>query len=323
MTNDSQGLSPWCISRKGLAAIYGVVPLSWCIVLADLTLGQGHLRTALAYAPESYLLFALFFNLPHIMGSLISFADSQYLAYYRLNLLTGLPVILAGVCFLPSLLGLQNYLAFIFLWTICHVIGQQFGLTRMMTGQNGRLFHLWKNLGLVLGIIVFFATFSTRWSWSARWTVMGVSTVLLLPFAALSFLLAQRSINRIGKLYVWLNFALMASSYFFFTENYPFFVILGPRIVHDCTAFYFYIVHDRNRNLTQRQNRVYRLFEKTQISIGLLCPLLAIFIAFPLTCFRHHWWVFQVSAALSLIHYYTDRFIWRHPSPHRNALVFD
>ena len=53
----------------------------------------------------------------------------------------------------------------------------------------------------------------------------------------------------------------------FYAEGYLFLAILGPRLVHDVTAFTFYIVHDMNRHGADPRNHLYRLASKLGLGV--------------------------------------------------------
>ena len=81
------------ISVKGLLSVYVFLPLVLVFIFCDHFFFNGAGRHMLPRNPETLLWYTLLFNLPHIFTSFFSFADREYLAFYKWPLLFGLPLI--------------------------------------------------------------------------------------------------------------------------------------------------------------------------------------------------------------------------------------
>jgi hypothetical protein len=106
--------------------------------------------------------------------------------------------------------------------------------------------------------------------------------------------------------------------------GYPLLAILVPRVVHDVTAFAFYSTHDCNRNLEKTRNLFYRLVFWIPIPRVVLVPLVAIAITFPVLLYVQNGGPFaiELAVAVTLMHYYTDAFVWKSGSLHRASIRF-
>ena len=98
------------------------------------------------------------------------------------------------------------------------------------------------------------------------------------------------------------------------------FSVLIPRIVHDTTAFTFYINHDYNRNRVSTRNFIYRHTNKLCVPVPLACPLLALGVNGLLIGFTNMSVNPFFYAPITMIHYYTERLIWRRGTIHRKSV---
>jgi hypothetical protein len=131
---------------------------------------------------------------------------------------------------------------------------------------------------------------------------------------------------------------LVLSSFYLFVQQYYFFAILVPRLVHDATAYIFYVAHDYNKHHLQPQNSLYRYAARCHLSIFIVLPLCSFLLAFVLQSYGDNA-VNQVSeflfgieirkaitlgflGYLALMHYYTEAFTWKHGSPYRRFIAF-
>jgi hypothetical protein len=165
--------------------------------------------------------------------------------------------------------------------------------------------------------------------------------VVLAALAALIFVLTiachLRIKTSLGRFYLWANALMVLQSGWFYAEGYAFLAILGPRLVHDLTAFTFYVAHDVNRHGREPQNLLYRLASKLGLGIFWVCPACAIlltyliaeftdplarFVVTPLLGYDLPYLAsFLIVGYLGLLHYYTEVFTWRHGSPYRQHVA--
>jgi hypothetical protein len=317
------------ISRSLLLGLYSIIPIAVAVVLLDIFFFNGALKGKLPHSPDDLLVFAVFFNLPHIVASSLCFADVEYLKYYRLRIIAPILIVLGSLVFFPTLFLNPVFSAAVYLWTVIHVIGQQFGMIRLMGKNSSKLLGLWKWVAIALGAVVYFGTYVSGAQightdeWVRKATLLGGWT-LAVPFSWLAWKIYSKAESELGKRSVLGNFAMMLSVVVLYQLGYSFFLVLIPRVIHDLSAFIFYTAHDLNRNRFHTPNLVYRALRATGLPMRLLSPSIAIAIALPLTYYYHRdvIWAYKAAIALTLFHYYTDRFVWKNGSPLRQSISF-
>ena len=69
-------------------------------------------------------------------------------------------------------------------------------------------------------------------------------------------------------------------------------------------------------------NVLYRFLRSAGLPMALLCPGVAIAMAFPLTYYfnANVEWAYRTAVLISLFHYYTDSFMWKKGSVHRQYI---
>lgn len=322
------------IDCRWLLALYAIIPVSVLLVVADAWIFEGQaLRQHIPNQPEHWPFWTVIFGLPHIIASLITMADREYLSHYRRTLLWP-TLIFAGVASL-GILGpqpLSYNLLFILLdfYTIYHVLAQQLGLTLMMMATPPSFtFKSWKWLSVLAGFAIYINVYGEQYIGNVR--ILGIGIYDLLTYGAvcicaalvvLAWRLTPTSRHRIGVWYLWGNVALLLSALLINEIGYTLFVILIPRIIHDVTAYMVYVTHDRNRNKLLQVNSVYRLTAFTHLSPVILLPLLSVGIAFLLTSHHHYSPVTILMLTITFVHYYFEGFIWRGGNPHRRYVSF-
>jgi hypothetical protein len=315
------------IPRKLLLGWYMIAPIALAAAIIDVCLFDGSLRSRLPHSPDQLLIFAAFFNLPHIVASSVSFVDTVYLKHYRARILFPVFVLLAMLAICPSIFENLLFLAVVYFWTVIHVVGQQFGMIRLMARSPGKYLDLWKWIAVALGAPIYFGTYvslrTIGYSDASVWRVsLLASWALLVPFAWLGCKVYAHIDTKMGKQAVLANASMIASTLVLYSLGYSFFLILIPRVVHDLSAFSFYIVHDLNRNRATAPNLIYRAFTSVGIPMWMLSPSVAMALAFPITYLFLHGvaWAFRVNVVLTLFHYYTDGFVWKNGSPQRRFI---
>lgn len=322
------------IDCRWLLALYGVIPLSLLLVVVDAWLFGGRaIYQHIPTQPEHWPFWTVLFGLPHIIASLITMADREYLAHYRRTLLWPL-LVFAGIATAghlgPQPLSYSLLFLFLAFYTIYHVLAQQLGLTLMMMATPpSRTFRAWKWLLVLAGFAIYMNVYGERYLggiWLGNLSLYdGLTYVAALLSAALIVLairLTPVSRHRIGVWYLWGNVALILSTLLIQQIGYSLFVILIPRVIHDLTAYTVYITHDRNRNKHEAVNSIYRLTRFTRLSPVILLPMLSIGIAFVLTSHSRYAVVSILVLTVSFLHYYFEGFIWRGANPHRRHVSF-
>lgn len=309
-----------------LLALYAVVPLSLLAVGVDIGFLRGALGRCLPFYPESLLWFALFFEVPHVVASSVLLLDRSYVAFYGNKLLLGGAALLAVVIGGPHVVGNVPFAALVTAYTMYHVVGQQCGVVRMLIGEADATFAHWKLFNIAGGTVLMVATFMA----GMREEIMQAvhcDAVAIIDFVAryttmsatvLSILLFCKCDRRAGRQFIVAQAGLLLACHACYLLNYPFFVFLMPRIVHDLTAFTFYIVHDQNRNSTHRVNLVQQIGERLGLPVAAVTPLAALILAYPVTCYSargvNYPWVYYF---LSAMHFFTESFTWKSQNLHR------
>lgn len=318
--------NPSIIQQQWLVSVYLIVPLLALLVAVDIFLLNQTLQPYLTTALLSFPLYILFFELPHIVASLTSFADREYIAYYRPYLFRILPVVLigSGLMFYVSLTAGSVFYA---LYTMYHFVRQQTGIALTMTRRRDWLHEVWTYAGIFAASLGFIIVFAPNFIP----TYMGfvpLLAILLVPasivFIGVSIAIAVRANNTRARVYIVGVSASIIASYVFLLLNYLFLVIFVARFIHDVTAFIFYIAHDRARNEAVQHNFIYRFLGTFGVPVLVATPLLAIVAGYVL---RSELMVFQVGVIVIMLigitHYYLEGIMWKRESIHRQQLRFE
>jgi hypothetical protein len=326
------------ISARFLLAIYAVVPLCTLALLLDHFVWRGELVRLLPTSPERFFVFQLLFGTPHIIASsVILFSNTNYVRSYwpRLVGITVLILLFFGVgsLYLPY----HFFLAFVGAATVLHVIKQQVGIGKGMCRMTSRIYDVWGWTLIAFGSILYFAIYAWRrfspeaawWTYATLWGLAAVALVL-------TVVCHTRISSRMGRMYLWSNSLLILQSGAFYGLGYSFLAILGPRLVHDVTAFTFYIVHDVNKHGQRPQNLLYRAASKLGLGIVWVCPAMAILLTWAIDRFADpvtdvllaptgydlpYAASFLVVGYLGLLHYYTEAFTWKRGSEYRDYVT--
>src|SRR5690606_15601708 len=111
-----------------LLAFNAVIPLALGIIALDALFFGDAIRRFLPSKPEDYLWFAFVFNFPHIMGSMVTYADKEYMAAYKKPLLTGTALCIFGSLAAVAVFGMNVFFIFVGFYTIYHLMMQQYGI---------------------------------------------------------------------------------------------------------------------------------------------------------------------------------------------------
>ncbi len=326
------------ISARFLLGIYAVVPLCTLALLLDHFVWNGGLVQRLPTSPEKFFVFQLLFGTPHIIASsVILFSNTNYVRRYwpRLVGITVLILLFFGVgsLFIPY----HVFLAIVGAATVLHVIKQQVGIGKGMCRMTSWVYDAWGWTLIAFGSILYFAIYAWRrfsedglyWTYATLWGLAAVALVLTI---VCHFLIC----SRLGRMYLWSNAILILQSGAFYGLGYSFLAILGPRLVHDVTAFTFYIAHDVNMHGGHPKNWLYRAASKLGLGIFWVCPAVAMLLTWAIdrvaqpvselllapTGFDLPYAAsFLVVGYLGLLHYYTEAFTWKRGSEYREHVA--
>jgi hypothetical protein len=328
------------VSFRLLLGLYAIIPLCVMLQLVDRYFWQGSLQTSLPSSPNHFLLFQIIFGTPHIIASaIVLLSNQEYFKTYQSKLLwmtVALAVIFGvGSLFIPY----RVFYVAVAAWTVYHVLKQQHGVARGVCRLPDWAFYLLLWLSVAAGLVVYIGIFLKN-SLSIE-QVFWIKTVAssLCALLILSALFCQRYVNTaFGRWFLWCNVLLVLSSFYLYVEQYYFFAIMIPRLVHDTTAYVFYVTHDYNKHHNQPQNFIYRTAKRCRLSIFVVLPLLSFLLAFVLQAYGDEVisYLTQVLFGveirkaitlgllgyLALMHYYTEAFTWKQGSPYRAFIGF-
>ncbi len=328
------------VSFRLLLGLYSIIPICLLLQLADTFFLNGRLLENLPSSPAHFLIFQILFGTPHILAStMLLGTNKEYLRFYqpKLILMTLLIILFFGIGSL-----IIPYVALYIItacWTVYHVLKQQIGVGRGVYRLPDTLFYslLWFSVGA--GVFIYMGMFlkDTVNAQQAEWIKFSASSLCFCLLIITVF--CQRYIdNQLGKTFLWANTLLVLGSFYLYIQHYYFLAILMPRLVHDATAYIFYVTHDYNKHYQQPQNWLYQAAKRCNIHVFLVLPLLSAFLTFVLQVYGNDLVSFitrelfdvEVHKAvtlgligyLSLMHYYTEAFIWKHGSPLRQFISF-
>lgn len=322
------------VDCRWLLALYAIVPFAVAAVALDLFwFDAALLHDYLPSEPEQWPFWTVVFGLPHIIASMLTMADREYLGHYRHSLLEPLLFFAAIATFGylgPQPISMNLLFVFLAFYTIYHVLAQQLGLTLMMMGTRPTAtFHAWKWLAIFAGFAIYIIVYGQNRLGDISvgpltlYDVLAYTAATLIAVViVLAIRLTGRSRYAIGTWYLWGNVALIVSAFLINEIGYTIFVIMMPRIIHDLTAYIVYVTHDSNRNRAEPRNLIYSLTRFSRLPAFLLLPLLSVGIAYVLTVNQHHTFIAIAILTVSFLHYYFEGFIWRGDNPHRHHLGF-
>ncbi|MBL6986200.1 MAG: hypothetical protein ISR72_03980 [Methylobacter sp.] len=336
MPNDNQ----LAISFRLLLGLYAIIPLCLLLQLFDGWFWNGALQQNLPTSPKQFLLFQILFGTPHIVASsILLVSNTEYLKLYKLKiiLMTAAIVMIFGVgsLFIP-------YKALYLIaasWTVYHVLKQQIGVGRGLCRLPDWAFYLLLWLSVAAGIFVYIGIFlkNSLDMQQVEWIKL-VAGGLCVGMICSALLCQRYATTATGKWFLWSNVLLVLSSFYLFVQQYYFLAILVPRLVHDATAYVFYVVHDYNKHRRQPQNFMYRYAARFHLPIFIVLPICSFLLAFvlqrygdsTLNAVTELFFGVEIRKAISvgllgylaLMHYYTEAFTWKQGSPYRRFIAF-
>ncbi len=328
------------ISFKWLLALYAIIPLCLVLQLIDASFWQGYLQSHLPSSPNHFIVFQILFGTPHIIAStLLLTSNSDYLKNYsrKLMLMTLAIAIVFGLgsLFIPY----KVFYVLVAAWTVYHVIKQQHGVARSVCRLPNWAFYLLLWLSVTAGLIIYVGIFLKN-SLDVQQTLWIKQSAGLFCISIIMFgVYCHRYVSSLfGRCFLWANIFLVLSSFYLYLQEYYFLAILVPRLVHDATAYTFYVTHDYNRHYSKPHNLMYRFARLFHMPLLIVLPLSSFALAFVLQAYgddiisRLSEFFFGVSihkvitlgllGYLALMHYYTEAFTWKNDSPYRRYIAF-
>ncbi|MDD2659226.1 MAG: hypothetical protein PHY54_06020 [Methylococcales bacterium] len=328
------------VSFRLLLGLYAIIPLCLALQMADGWFWGGFLRENLPTSPTHFILFQILFGTPHILASsILLVSNTEYLKLYQRNivLMTAAIAIVFGVgsLFIPY----KVFYLLVAAWTVYHVLKQQHGVARGVCRLPSWAFYLLLWLSATAGLFVYIGIFlkNSLDAQQAAW-IKQVAGLLCMGLV-LSAIYCQRYVaTAFGKWFFWSNIFLVLSSFYLFVQQYYFLAILVPRLVHDATAYVFYVTHDYNKHHYHPQNFIYRYAARCNLHIFIVLPVCSFVLAFLLQAYGdnivsaitefffgvkiHKVITLGLLGYLALMHYYTEAFTWKQGSPYRQFIAF-
>jgi hypothetical protein len=328
------------VSFRWLLGLYAIIPVCLLLQAVDAGFWQGYLRDNLPSSPSHFLLFQVLFGTPHIIASAVLLVtNGEYVQHFKgkILLMTAAVALVFGVgsLFIPYRV---LYIA-VACWTVLHVLKQQHGVARGVCRLPDWAYHLLLWLSVAAGIFIYIGIFLNKSLDVGQVAVIKQVAGVLCVALLLGAVVCQQYINtRFGKWFMWANVGLVLSSFYLYDQQYYFLAILVPRLVHDATAYIFYVIHDYNKHHTHPQNGFYRFAAVLKLPIFLVLPVFTFVLAFVLQAygdgvvnvFTQHILGVEFRKVvtvgllgyLGLLHYYTESITWKQDSPYRQFIGF-
>jgi hypothetical protein len=328
------------ISFRLLLGLYAIIPLCLLLQLLDSWFWQGFLQQNLPSSPKHFLLFQIIFGTPHIVASsILLMSNTEYLKLYKLKILMMTAAIImvfgVGSLFIPY----KALYVTVAAWTVYHVLKQQIGVGRSLYRLPDWAFYLLLWMSVAAGIFIYIGIFMKN-SLDAQLleSIRLAAGALCAGLVCVALLCERYVTTQPARYFLWSNVLLVLSSFYLFVQQYYFLAILIPRLVHDVTAYVFYVVHDYNKHHRQPKNSMYHYAARCHLPIFIVLPLCSFALAFVLQSYgddafnaiTEFFFGVEIRKAitlgllgyLALMHYYTEAFTWKQGSPYRRFIGF-
>ncbi len=328
------------VSFRLLLGLYLIIPLCLLLYGLDSIVLQHYLLDNLPSKPTHFLLFQILFGTPHILASAVLLTtNAEYFQFYKRNLALATLAIIAifgiGSLFIPY----RVFYVAVASWTVFHVLKQQHGVARGICQLPNWAFHSLLWLSVSAGLLIYIGIFlHNSLEIETLEQLKNTSEILTTLLVILAFFCQRYVPTSFGKIFLWANVFLVVSSFYFYSEGYYFFAILIPRLVHDATAYIFYVTHDFNKHSREPKNAFYRFAKRYSISIFVLLPISTFALAFILQAYGDvviAWLTREIFGVeirkvmtlgvigyLSLMHYFSESITWKNDSPYRQFISF-
>lgn len=328
------------VSFRVLLGLYLIMPFCLLLYGLDVELWQHYLHDNLPSKPTHFLLFQILFGTPHILASAVLLTTNvEYFQFYKRHL--AYATLAIAVVFGIGSLFISYYVFYVAVagWTVFHVLKQQHGIARGICKLPNWAFHSLLWLSVTAGLMIYVGIFlHNRLEIEMLEKLQHGAEILTTLLVLLAFFCQRYVPTLFGKAFLWANVFLVVSSLYFYSEGYYFFAILIPRLVHDATAYIFYVTHDFNKHSAKPKNAFYRFAKKYSISIFVLLPISTFAAAFILQAYGDvviAWLTQEVFGVeirkavtlgligyLSLMHYFSEAITWKSDSPYRQFISF-
>lgn len=335
-----QNSNSLAVSYKLILTLYAIIPICICLQLTDHFVLHGAILQYLPSSPSHFLLLQLLFGTPHILAStLLMTSNKEYFSFYQKKILLMTLAIIIFFAIASQLLSYLIIYVMVTSWTIYHVLKQQHGIGRGIYQLPNWAFYLllWLSIGAGLSTYMGIFLHNSLTVQQAEWLRITAGSFVFCLFI-ITFWCQRYMKNRFGLLFMWANSCLIFASFYFYLQQYYFLAILVPRLIHDATAYIFYVTHDVNKHAGHPQNFLYRWAAKIKLNVFIVLPLLSFVLTYILQAYGDQWFailtrfflgmefrqaiVVGLIGYFSLMHYYTEAFTWKYSSPYRKYIRF-
>ena len=343
---------PYKVKATTLLIMMLTVPAGILVALADNYLFHDGMRLYAENHPIKVAWWIALLSTPHIVASFFTFADRDYIRHYAPQLTKGIIIsVILGIClplgfgyllrpdnmqdidfsYLATFDGHATLVAAAF-YTTYHNLQQQYGISLMLMQEKPTLLHhLWKWITIIPASLLFVGMllFHEINQWNDAWPrFVLVAAINWIPGGIVAFLIITRYLkkpgySKIGLAYFCANALMLLVSFGLVLKGYVLIAMLMPRVIHDLTAYWIYMVHDENRNADTLRNPVYALPAKIGIGPAWLCVPLSFVLAYLMLEIAEGFHLFNfLIIVLNFLHYYIEGYIWKRGTPHRSYVPF-
>jgi hypothetical protein len=311
-----QQYQPVKLTPAILLGVYGILPVILFLVLVDIFLMDFSVRNALPSSPEETLWYGVLFGLPHIVASLFALLDREYIVHYRFAFSLWLPVLLVFNLYLSMAFSPLVLFTVYTIFTMIHVIGQQVGICRALSRNGSWELKTWKWMLIAVAIYLMLDISYGQWG-SFRESIYLVMACLMIGMHLPLIRILRTSESVTARYYIISTHIMVVFCMVLAETGYSFFCILLPRVVHDVTAFLFYVSHAVSRDRAGGSKNIYTKFRISGAQLYWFVPVLAITVSF----FLNQWLHSVIILTLIFFHYFMERWVWRAQSPMRRHVV--
>ena len=308
------------ISTRTLLGIYLILPLILLFMAVDFYALEGFFKYSLPHFPEEILWYMLIFNFPHIIASFFSFADKEYLLHYKRPLIYGLPVILLGAVILPWL-SVPMTILILILYTMYHNVSQQTGIASILMQHRDMWTKTWRWSVVLFALFLYVMVYPSTLKAIVAPNAEVIAIFFTIITTLLTIIIIRKSKTLIGKWYGAGTTGIAVTGMIALYAGYPIITITILRIIHDITAFIFYVNHDMNRNREVMHNFFYRTFLPHTKLFWIGIPLFGVLATYVIQGGGTATTI-QIFFFVAVTHFFIEGFMWKNNSPHRAHVAF-
>lgn len=295
--------------RREVTYFYGIISIIYLVALSGLVSGFDW-KEILGKVPEKYLWFNLVFNLPHIAGSNVLIVDRSIWRKHTRALSLALLMALAFAA-ISQVYYIKWFLWVHSVWTVKHVVFQQFNLVSKI---NHFWSHTMKWSAFVIVLLIYWQVYDLSLIPLNYSLFIQNSSIVFLASVLFTFKSLKDEYSR--KIFFG-NAVLILGGVWLHYLGASFFSVLAVRMVHDMTAFRYYVSAVQGR-FRQGLNPLWMKFCSTAFSTTVLYLFIVMSIT-PIIIFSLDKKIAgMIFMCMSIMHYYSEGFLWKKSGSLRN-----